>query len=153
MRLDSCGLEDQLGAETEQQTREDHPGDENRVARALHNLHELKDDVENRTGREGEKEDRERLARPRLAEDRAEKGGPSADDPEEREELPARALTRHGSDDAEPLGRVVQAEADDQQEREADLTGGARLTDGQALGKVVQTDPGRDEEGEPLAGR
>jgi len=43
----------------------------------------------------------------------------------------------------------VQAEADDQDEREAELVARRRLPDREPLGEVVQADPGRDEEREP----
>ena len=49
-------------------------------------------------------------------------------------------------DDAETLGGVVQAEADDQQRRERDFVARRRLADRQPFGEVVQADADRDEQ-------
>ena len=79
--------------------------------------------------------------------------GPPPIRPSEEQEAPARPhrLAGERRDDPEALGRVVQAEADDQDEREADLAGRAGLADRQALGEVVQADPGRDQQRQPRA--
>ena len=48
-----------------------------------------------------------------------------------------------------PSVRVVEGEADDQDERQARLPGGGGLADREALGEVVQADAGRDQQREP----
>src|SRR5581483_6161019 len=100
-----------------------------------------------------EEERGERRAHPRLADDRADEGRPAADQAHRTEEAPARQLrlARHRADDPEALGRVVQAEADDQDDREADLAGRGRLADREPLAEVVEADAGRDQEREPAA--
>src|SRR6266446_5078795 len=107
---------------------------------------QLADDVEDRAGRDGEEDDADGVARPGLADDRAEERRGAADEAEEREQLPARAdpLPRQRTADAEPLGRVVQAEADDERDREADLARGGGLADGEALTEVVHADTDGD---------
>src|SRR5450759_1940918 len=70
--------------------------------------------------------------------------GPPADEAEQGKEAPARqrALAGDGRDDAEALRRIVQAEADDQDQCEADLPRGRRLADGEPLGGGVRARPG-----------
>ncbi len=51
--------------------------------------------------------------------------------------------------DAEALGGVVQAEANDQWQSQGELPAGCRLADGQALGEVVQTDTHGNQQREP----
>ena len=75
-----------------------------------------------------------------VADDRAEERRPAADQAGEPEPAPRRAHAAERADDAEPLGRVVQAEADDQDGREADRAGLGRDADREALGEVVQPD-------------
>ena len=77
--------------------------------------------------------------------------GPPPISPISPRKRPARqlGLAGHRPDDAEALGRVVQAEADDQDERERELAGGGRLADREPLAEVVQADPGGDQEREP----
>ena len=46
----------------------------------------------------------------------------------------------------------MEAEADDQDDREAELVGGGGLADREPLREVVQADAGGDEDGEPARG-
>jgi hypothetical protein len=66
------------------------------------------------------------------AEERTDEGRAAADQAEEGETAPGGAAAggRHRRDDAEPLGGVVRTEADDQQDREPDLTLGGGVADG-----------------------
>src|SRR6185437_4120284 len=70
---------------------------------------------------------------------------------EEGEEAPGGPLLVAGERRADPeaFGRVVETEADDQDDREADLVRRGGLTDREALGEVVQADAGGDEDREP----
>ena len=51
------------------------------------------------------------------------------------------------------LGRVVEAEADDQRQRQRDLAGRRSLADREPFTEVVQADSGRDQQGELAVGR
>ena len=95
------------------------------------------------------------VVHPRLADERADEGGPAADEARAARGTPrsAFALGRDRRDDAEALGRVVEPEPDDEQQRQADLAGRGGLPDGEALGEVVEADPERDEERESLGPR
>jgi len=64
--------------------------------------------------------------------------------------LPASSTSpASGANDSEPLGGVVQREADHQQGREGNLIAGRRLADRETLGEVVQPDACRDQQREP----
>ena len=110
-------------------------------------VEQLHHDVEDRAGREAEEEDGDGGAHPRLPDDGAEEGRAAADQPEQEQEAPARdlPLASERRDDAEALGRVVEAEADDQRDRELELPARGRLPDRETLREVVQADPGRDQ--------
>src|SRR5579862_5597135 len=116
---------------------------------------ELLYDVEDRAGRDGEEDDRHGGARPGLAEQRPEEGRAAADQAHQTEEAPARPrpLAAHGPADTEALGRVVEPEADDERDREADLARRGGLADREPLAEVVRTDADRDQQRELLAGR
>src|SRR6266550_8890814 len=92
---------------------------------------ELLHHIEDRAGRDREEDNGHRLARPSLTEHGAEERGRAADRAEEREKAPARtrALTAHRAANAKALGRVVQAEADDERHCETDLLGRGGLPD------------------------
>ena len=53
---------------------------------------------------------------------------------------PGRTHVAEGADDAEPLGGVVEGEADDQHRGQADVPRAGRHADGETLGEVVQAD-------------
>ena len=61
----------------------------------------------------------------------------------------ASSPSRHGRDDRQPLGGVVQGEAHDQRGAERQRADGVGGPDGQALAEVVQPDAQRHEEGQP----
>src|SRR5450759_233549 len=142
-----------VGEEAGQQADEDAPHDELAEAEAAVDVQQLDDDVQDRTGRERQEGDRDRAVDPHAAEHRAEKRRPAADEAEQGKEAPARqrALAGDGRDDAEALRRIVQAEADDQDQCEADLPRGRRLADGEPLGEVLEADAERDEQREATA--
>src|SRR5438477_435254 len=135
--------------------RKHEPHNEHRVAVLAIHCEELLHDVEERAGRNGEEDDGHRFARPRLAEHGAEEGRRAADRAQQRQEAPARprALAAHRAADAEALGRVVEAEADDQRHREADLICRGSLPDREALPEVVHADADRNQERELHARR
>src|SRR6188472_86537 len=149
------GDQDEVRREAECQAEDDPPRDEALAAEASADVEQLDHDVEDRAGREREEGDRERLADPCLPDQRPEERRASADQPGQEQEPPARAVLAAGerADDAEAFGRVVETEADDQDEGEADLTRRRRLADRQALGEVVEPDPGRDHQRERLGRR
>src|SRR5439155_24993406 len=113
---------------------------------------QLDDDVEDRAGGERQERDAEPFAHIALTDERPEERRTAADQAAGGEEAPGRALPlgRERSDDAEGLGGVVQPEADDQQHGEADLVLRGGLPDGQALREVVESDPERDEQRQPM---
>src|SRR5665647_3463585 len=147
------GDEHPVSQEAGQQPQQEPPGHEPLEAEGAIDLQQLDDDVEDRARGQGQEGYRDKVVDPRLSHHRAEERRPAADEAEQREEAPARqgAVTREGRDDPEPLGGVVKAKADNEDERQADLARGRRLTDGEAFGEVVQADSNRDEEGEGAA--
>ena len=112
---------------------------------------QLDDDIENRAGGEREEQHRERGAHPCLADERPDERRGAADDAENGEERPARTILVAGerSDDAEALGRVVEAEADHQSKRQTELVPTPPTARSQALREVVETNAGRDEDRKP----
>ena len=62
-------------------------------------------------------------------------------------------LAAHRSDDAEPLGRVVQRKSDDEDKGQPELASGRRLPDRQAFGEIVEADAQCDEERQPVRRR
>src|SRR4029077_5436882 len=89
-------------------------------------------------------EELQRLRGDAVAEHRAKEGGGAADQPDQPEPLPRRAHGAERADDAEPLGGVVEGEADDQNRGQADVSGARRYPDGETLGEVVKPDRDRD---------
>ncbi len=87
-----------------------------------------------------------------MPDERAEERRAARDQAHHAEEPPARTvgLGAERADDAEPLGRVVQPEADDEQQRQLDLVVRSRLPDCEPLGEVVQADPDCDQQREAL---
>src|SRR5712691_847816 len=154
-RLDPGGDEDEVGTEAEEEAEQDAPGHERLRGEDTADVQELHHDVEDRAGGERKEQDRNGLADPELADERAEEGRGTADEAEQAEEAPARLLLVAGERraDPKPFRCVVEAEADDQHDREADLIRGGRLADRQAFGEVVQTDARRDEDREPARRR
>ena len=130
------------------------PGDAGLAAVAPADAQQLDHDVQDRAGGERQEGNRDGLADPGLAEQRAEERRRAADEADQPEEAPARPLfaTRERSDDAEALRGVVQPKTDDQDEREAQLPARRRLADREALGEVVQPDARGDQERQRLAG-
>src|SRR5204863_6327497 len=112
--LDPGRGDDEVGRETEQDPGHEQPGDEHRMAVLAVHRKQLPDDVEDRATGDGEEDDRDGIARPRLPDDGAEKGGRPSDQAEQAEQPPARddAGAAQRAADAEPLRRVVQAETD-----------------------------------------
>src|SRR6266508_1056984 len=78
----------------------------------------------------------------------------ASDQAEKAEDSPRGPLVVTGERCADPqtLGRVVEAEADDQDDRQTELIGSGGLADREPLGEIVQADAGGDEERQP-AGR
>ena len=121
---------------------------------------QLGDDVDDRAGGEGEEDDADRLAGEAVPDGRADERRAAADEGQAEQERPAGPAPVPSwsmspverRDDAEALGGVVQAEADDQQGRERDLVARGRLADGQPLGEVVQADADGDQQGQPPRG-
>src|SRR4029079_1092821 len=77
-----------------------------------------------------------------------------AEDAQRGEERPAWAVLvpGEGRDDAEALGCVVEAEADDEGEGKTELRRRRGLPARQDLRAVVESDPGGDEDREPTRG-
>src|SRR3954454_21983192 len=150
----SCagGDEDEVGHEAGEESEDDAPGGDFLVTELAGDSQEFDHDVENRACGEGETHHEDRVIDYRLPDEGSDESGTAADEPQDEQKRPRRGLTLRGhrGDDAETLGRVVQPEADDEQQRQADLAGGGGLADGQALGEVVEADPQRDEERQSL---
>ena len=84
-----------------------------------------------------------------MPDDRAEEGRSTGDRPSSPRSAQlgrSRLLGREGRADAEALGRVVQAEPDDQDRGQRDLAARRGLTDREPLGEVVQPDPDGDQQ-------
>ena len=152
---DAGRADDEVRRKAEQQAEEDEPHHEHGVSVLAVRDEELLHDVEDRACGDREEDDRHRLARPGLAEHRAEERRQAADRAEERDEAPARLcpLAAHRSADAEALGRVVQAEADDERDGQAHLVRRSGLPDREALAEVVDADADRDQQRKLLARR
>jgi hypothetical protein len=92
-----------------------------------------------------------------MPDHRSHEGWAATDSAHRQQKAPARPthaavvvdVTCKGSYDAETLNGVVRPEADDQQKSQCQLPAGGRLTDGQTLGEVVQTDTDRNQQREP----
>src|SRR5205814_1763118 len=136
--LDARADQDEVGREPEKQPEQDSPGDDRLRGERAADVQQLHHDVEDGARRQREEHDHHALVDPRLTDHSAEEGRRSTDQAEQGEEAPARLLlvARQRRADAEPLGRVVQAEPDDQDDREADLVGCGRLPDRKPLGEV-----------------
>jgi hypothetical protein len=148
------GLEEEVGAEAEEQADEDpRAADDLQPERPVH-AQELDDHIEDRAGGEPEEGDRERRVDDGLADECAEDRRSAADQPERGQKRPARTDRASGKrrDDAEPLRRVVEREADDEGAREREFPSGCRLADREAFGEVVEPDPDGDEDREFAAG-
>ena len=146
------GHEDVVGREPGDEAEEDAPHHDFGEALPRGDFEELDHDVEDRPGGECEEREKERVVDERSADDGPDERGASADQPGRRKEAPTRAFAYRGhrADDAEAFGRVVQAEPDDEQQRESDLALRCRLTDREPFGEVVEPDADRDEHGESL---
>ena len=131
------------------------PRHEHFVAELPIDVGELDDDVEDGTCREREERDGERLARPRLSDQRSNERRAAADDSEQDQEAPGRPLggARQRRDDPEALGCIVEGKADHERQRQRHLAAACRLADREALGEVVEADPRRNHERQPGCGR
>src|SRR5215831_2159747 len=112
--------QDEVGREAQEQPQQDPPSYDRLRCERAPDVQQLHHDVEDRAGGEREEQDHHALVDPRLTDNGADERRPAADEPEQREEAPARrlAVTGQRRADAEPLRRVVEAEADDQDERQ-----------------------------------
>src|SRR5215204_154629 len=149
------GFEHELGGEPEEEPAEQPPRDEDLALGASHHREQLDDHVEDRAAGDGEERRLDPLVHPCLPEGGTQERRPAADQAEQREKAPRRplAISRHRADDAEALGRVVEAEADHERECELQLVVRGLLPDRQALREVVDADARRDQQAEPLPRR
>src|SRR5438128_7284621 len=138
----SGGDDDELRAESEQEADEHAP--ERDLPRELPaDREQLADHVEDRTRSEREERDEHVRAGDRVPDDRSEERRPAGDETGEHEPRPGRPDVGgdERTDDAEPLRRVVQTEADHEEQCERYLVGMCSLADREPLGEVVQSDP------------
>src|SRR4029077_4524668 len=84
--LDAGGGDDEVRREAEHDPGDEEPGDEYRVSVFAVDREQFLDDVEDRAPGNGEEDDRDCVARPRLSDDRAEKGRSAADHSEQAEQ-------------------------------------------------------------------
>src|SRR5215208_4034498 len=107
---------------------------------------DLDDDLERRTRSGCEEHDAEEVARDEAAEPGAEDRGRTGHQRERGQPLPPhRAPLCERRGDPEPLGDVVDHEADDEEGPERELTERERRPDRQAFAEVVEADPDCDE--------
>ena len=107
--------------------------------------HQRDDHLDDRAGAEAEQERGQRGVVGGRADPRAEHRGRARDQPQRDQPAERGARLRERRDDRQPLGRVVQREADDEeraQRQRARRVGGA---DRHALAEVVQPDADRDQ--------
>ena len=110
---------------------------------------DLDDDLQRRARGDGEEEHAQQVAREKAADPGASDGGRARNQRECREPSERHALAlgdRRG--DPEPLGDVVNHEADDEEAAERELAERERRADGEPLAEVVQPDADGDERGE-----
>src|SRR5215471_11168253 len=125
--------DDRVGHEAEHQPQQDSPGDQLLHPGGTRNGQELDHDVQDGARRQRQEGNTQQGRGDLHADDGAGEGGAAADKPEQREPRPGRPLTgrRQRCHNAKALGRVVRAEPDHQQQREAELAGRGGGPDGQ----------------------
>ena len=108
---------------------------------------DLGHDLEGGAGGGGEEDDGEHVARHEAAEPGAEDRGRARDQRQDAEPREARRSAALGDrrGDPEPLGDVVDHEADDQERPQRELAERERRADREPLAEVVQADSDRDE--------
>src|ERR1019366_734895 len=90
-RADGSGAgrgEDHVGGEAGDQSEQDAPGHQLLVAELAGDAEQLDDDVQDRTGSQGEEPEEERVVPERLPDEGAEEGWPAADEAHDGEEPP-----------------------------------------------------------------
>jgi hypothetical protein len=151
-RLRAGRCDDRVGGEAGDQPEEEADGQQVRAAGLGGDAEQLDHDVEDGPRGERQEDDAHRLAGVGVPDRGADERRAATDQAEQRQEAPAWPGRGIGTipaagqrrDDAEPFRRVVQAEPDDKQRGQRQLAGGRRLADREALGEVMQPDPGGD---------
>jgi hypothetical protein len=138
--------DNQIGDIAQKETNQYAPHHDFRSSLPFRLTKQFGDDVENRTGSQGEKKN-EHLGRMEDdAHHRSQEGGTPADESQERHELPGNGLTAKRTGDAKSFGHIVQTKANNQHHGELEGSRRGGLSDRQPFGEVVETNAGSDEE-------
>ena len=128
-RLGAGGGDDRVGDEAQGEAEQDGPGGDHLELGGPRHGEEFDHHVQDRPGGQGQERDAEDGAGELFADQRAQEGRAAADQAEQEQARPGRPLAAGGQrgDDAEPFRRVVRAEADDEQNRQAEPPAAAEL--------------------------